>query len=129
MTSLPNLICRSALGPTYQLENRTGLHILGPETHLVVEGQEIALICRWMISIIEHRQDHDHDLRDNLGKAELAWRKEGGLMPTGASMISGGQVVASHHYCEDDGDEDDDNGLTMRSDNEEVNHWGPCGDF
>ena len=52
MTSLPNLICRSALGPTYQLENRTGLHILGPETHLVVEGQEIALICRWMISIM-----------------------------------------------------------------------------
>ena len=77
----------------------------------------------------DHRQDHDHDLRDNLGKAELAWRKEGGLMPTGASMISGGQVVASYHYCEDDGDEDDDNGLTMRSDNEEVNHWGPCGDF
>ena len=34
------------------MENRTGLHILGPETHLVVEGQEIALICRWMISIM-----------------------------------------------------------------------------
>ena len=30
--------------------------------------------------------------RDNLGKAELAWRKEGGLMPTGAKMVKGGQV-------------------------------------
>ena len=30
--------------------------------------------------------------RDNLGKAELAWRKEGGLMPTGATMVKGGQV-------------------------------------
>ena len=29
-------------------------------------------------------------------------------------------------FCEDD---DDDNELTMRSDNEEGNQRGPCGDF
>ena len=31
-------------------------------------------------------------------------------------------------FFEDDDDEDEDE-LTMRSDNEEGNHLGPCGDF
>ena len=30
--------------------------------------------------------------RDNLGKADLAWRKEEGLMPTGTNVVKGGQV-------------------------------------
>ena len=36
--------------------------------------------------------------RDNLGKADLAWRKEEGLMPTGTNVVKGGQVCgASTH--------------------------------
>ena len=31
-------------------------------------------------------------LRDSIGTASLAWRKEGGLMPIGATMVNGGQV-------------------------------------
>ena len=34
-------------------------------------------------------------LRDSIGTASLAWRKEGGLMPIGATMVNGGQVKKS----------------------------------
>jgi len=77
---------RTGLGPAYRVENSTGLHILGPQVHTVVEGQELALVCR-----------------DSIGTASLAWRKEGGLMPIGATMVNGGQVIVERAGREDAG--------------------------
>jgi len=77
---------RTGLGPPYRVENSTGLHILGPQVHTVVEGQELALVCR-----------------DSIGTASLAWRKEGGLMPIGATMVNGGQVIVERVGREDAG--------------------------
>ena len=75
---------KSALGPAYRVENVTGdsssrfsscdvslppgLSILGPAVHRVVEGEELALVCR-----------------DQHGRARLAWRKqvESPLLPQG----------------------------------------------
>ena len=70
-------ITNSALGPAYRVENVTGdsssmfsscdisgppgLSILGPAVHRVVEGEELALVCR-----------------DQHGRARLAWRKQVG---------------------------------------------------
>jgi len=77
---------RAGLGPPYRVENSTGLHILGPQVHTVVEGQELALVCR-----------------DSIGTASLAWRKKGGLMPIGASMVNGGQVIVERASRDDAG--------------------------
>lgn len=77
---------RTGLGPPYRVENSTGLHILGPQVHTVVEGQELALVCR-----------------DSIGRASLAWRKKESLMPIGATMVQGGQVIIERAAREDAG--------------------------
>ena len=36
----------SELGPAYSMERTPSLHILGPPVYTVVEGAELALVCR-----------------------------------------------------------------------------------
>ena len=36
----------SEIGPTYSVERTSSLHILGPPAYNIVEGGELALVCK-----------------------------------------------------------------------------------
>merc|ERR1711892_1610783 len=65
----------SELGPAYSMERTPSLHILGPPVYTILEGAELALVCR----------GGDED--------SLYWRRKGGVMPNGEPSIAGGQVI------------------------------------
>ena len=70
-------LTESELGPTYSLEVMpNSIEILGPPVYNILEGEELALICK-----------------GGGGAGNTVWRRKDGLMPNGQPYILGGQVI------------------------------------
>ena len=76
----------SEIGPTYSLEVMpNNIEILGPPVYNILEGEELALICKG-------------------GGGHTVWRRKDGLMPNGQPYILGGQVIIERVGREDGGE-------------------------
>ena len=78
----------SEIGPTYSLEVMpNNIEILGPPVYNILEGEELALICK-----------------GGGGGGHTVWRRKDGLMPNGQPYILGGQVIIERVGREDGGE-------------------------
>jgi len=85
---LPN-ISTPDTGPVYSVPTPS-LEILGPAVYSIVEGEELALICKLTGSLKR--------------SSSLLWKRKGRMMPNGSPYISGGQVIIKRVSRQDGGE-------------------------